>query len=330
MISIRESVAELELSHRLRQTVFDCYVTSIRSIAYYAIDLEEAQTAVYRKHLEALADALAADQPAVLIDSRATLRALLRDYRDKAAQFIGELREDLANGTRALEAILKALAQSDGDHDGRLRASLRTLRELSDSPEGGPVRAALIAAADSIGQSVEEMRKQHELTITQLQVEIHMLHKRIDTLETAAMIDSFSKLFSRTEMEERIRTSGGEWFTLLLIRANGLTAAERQFNPAVAAELAGAFGKRLRNGLPDGAVIGRWSAEEFVAKTALPKREALAAAKWITENLSGAYSCLNEGKNVRPSLQVAVALADREAGETAERTLGRLAEFFKG
>jgi GGDEF domain-containing protein len=329
MISIRESVAELERSHQLRQTVFDCYVAAIQSVGHYAIDLEEASTATYRQHLETLAAEVAAGQPEVLIESRATLRALLRDYRDRAAGFIGDLREDLANSTRALEAILKALAQSDGDHDGRLRASLRTLQEISDSREGGPVRAALIAAADSIGRNIEEMRKQHELTITQLQVEIHMLHKRIDALETAATIDSLSKLFSRAEMEERIRTSGGAWYTLLLIRANGLRASERQFNHAVAAELAGAFGKRLRNGLPDGAEIGRWSGEEFVAKTVLPKRGALAAAKWITENLSGAYSCLDEGKSVRPSLQVAAALVDREPGEPAARTLGRIAEFFK-
>jgi len=330
MISIRESVAELERSHQLRQTVFDCYVAAIKGVAHYAIDLEETATATYRKRLETLAAELAVDQPDVLVESRATLRALLRDYRDKASEFIGDLREDLANGTRALEAILKALAQGDGDHDARLRGSLRTLREISDSPEGGPVRATLVAAADTIGQSLEEMRKQHELTVTQLQVEIHMLHKRIDALETAAMIDSFSKLFSREEMEERIRASAAEWFTLLLIRADGLRAAERQFDLAVAAELAGAFGKRLRNGLPNGAVIGRWSAEEFVAKTVLPKREALTAAKWIAENLSGAYSCLKDGKNVRPSLQTSVALVDRESGETAERTLGRIAEFFKG
>ncbi len=330
MISIRESVDELERSHQLRQTTIDCYVAAIKSVAHYAVELEEKATAQYQKHLETLAAEVASGQPAVLGESRATLRALLRDYRDKAAKFIGDLREELAGGARALEAILKTLAQGDGDHDVRLRASLRTLREISDSPDCGPVRAALVAAADSIGRNLEEMRKHHEMTIAQFQVEIQMLHKRIDALETAAMIDSLSQLFSRAEMEERIRASGTDWFSLLLIRAAGLRAAEGQFDSTVAAELAGAFGKRLRHGLPNGAVIGRWSGEEFVAKTALPKREALTAARWITENLSGAYSCLKEGRTVRPALQVSVALVDREAGETAERTLARIAEFLKG
>ena len=55
MISIGQSVADLDRSDRLRQMTFDCYVTAIKDAAHYAIDLEEATTGPYRQHLEALA-----------------------------------------------------------------------------------------------------------------------------------------------------------------------------------------------------------------------------------------------------------------------------------
>lgn len=329
MISIRESVAELERSHRLWQTTFDCYVAAIQDVAHYAIDLEEATTGPYRKHLETLAAEVAAGDPAALTESRATLRGLLRDYRDKAARFINDLREQLASGARALEEIVKSLTESDGDHEVRLRASLQRLREIFNSPEGAGIRVAALAAADSIGQSVEQMRKQHELSIAQFQVEIHMLHKRIDALEMAATIDSLSKLFTRAEIEERIRAAPAERYALLLIRVSGLRAAEIHFGSPVAAELVAAFGKRLRNCLPADAVLGRWGAEEFIAKAGLAKREALTASKWVAENLSGAYACLKDGKTVRPSLQVSVAVVDREPGEPPQRTSARIAEFFR-
>jgi GGDEF domain-containing protein len=328
MISIRESVAELERSHQSWRTACDCYVAAIQDVAHYAIDLEEATTGPYRRHLEALAGEVAAGDPSALSESRATLRGLLRDYRDKAAGFINDLREQLASGAQALEEILKSLTESDGDHEIRLRASLQQLREIFNSPEGAGIRGAALAAADSIGQSVEEMRKQHELSIAQAQVEIHMLHKRIDALEMAAMIDSLSKLFTRAEMEERIRAASAEWYALLLIRVSGLCAAETHFGSTVAAELAAAFGKRLRNCLPADAALGRWGAEEFIAKLGLAKREAFTVSKWVTDNLSGAYSCLKDGKTVRPSLQVSMAVVDREPGETPQRTSARIAEFF--
>jgi GGDEF domain-containing protein len=321
-------VTELDRTDRLRQTAFDCYIAAIQDAAHYAIELEETVTGPHKAHLETLAAEAVGTDAASLMGTRATFRGLLRDYRDKAAEFIHTLRDELASGARALEEILKSLSLNDGDHEARLRGSIERLRQISESAEGAGVRAALLAASETIGKSVEEMKKQHELSVAQFQMEIHMLHKRIDSLEMAAMIDSMSKLFSRAEMEERIRAAPGEAFTILLIRATGLRAAEAHFGPAVAAELSGAFGKRLRNSLPPETVLGRWGVEEFVAKAAMEKRAAFTASKWVTENLSGPYSCLKDGKTVRPSLQVSVATVDRQSGEPAERTCGRIAEFF--
>jgi hypothetical protein len=62
----------------------------------------------------------------------------------------------------------------------------------------------------------------------------------------------------------------------------------------------------------------------------MAKRDAFAILKWITENLSGAYSCLKDGRTVRPTLQVSVAVVDREPGEPPARTCARIGEFFGG
>ena len=75
-------------------------------------------------------------------------------------------------------------------------------------------------------------------------------------------------------------------------------------------------------------MIGRWGAEQFIAMLYLPKRELVAAAKGISEGLSGAYSCLKDGKTVRPTIQVAVAVLEREPAEAADRTFARLGAFF--
>ncbi|MGD0498694.1 MAG: diguanylate cyclase [Bryobacteraceae bacterium] len=328
MISIRESVSDLERADRLRRETLECYIAAIRSVAHYAIELEEKATEAHRRHLEALAGEVEADIPGALVQSRASLRGLLREYRDKASQFIGDLRREMENSVSALQQIMESLAQSDGDHDIRLRGSLTRLREISASPECGAVGSAILSVANAVEQSVEQMRHQHQLTISQFQVEIRMLHQRIDGLERAAMLDAMSKLLNRGEMESRIREAAAENFSLLLMRTKGLSAAERQFGAPVAAEMAGAFGKRLRNSLPPDALIGQWDDEAFIAKVDLPKREAVAAARRVAEGLSGAYSCLRDGRTVRPSLQVSVAVVDRESGEPPTRTLARAREFF--
>ena len=95
----------------------------------------------------------------------------------------------------------------------------------------------------------------------------------------------------------------------------------------LAAELAGAFAKRLRNVLPPNTVTGRWSTEEFVAILHAPVADAIKVAKAVGEQLSGTYSCLLDGKVVRPDLQVRVTVVDRTEGDP-ERLLARVREFM--
>src|ERR1035438_258785 len=117
MISIRSSLTELERSHQIRAAVLDCYVLAIKNIAHYAIELDQELTAAHRKYLETLATEVAADAPEVVVESRATLRGLLRDYRDKGSQYLANLHDELAGTARALQEILDSLAQAHGAHE---------------------------------------------------------------------------------------------------------------------------------------------------------------------------------------------------------------------
>jgi GGDEF domain-containing protein len=330
MTPTQNSLDDLERCQTARDVLLDCYLTAIRNVAHYAIDLHDEITVPYRQYLTALAGELASAQPEALAESRATLRALLRDYRDKAAKYLGALREELAGTANALQEILDSLAQTDSDHEAQLRTELGRLREISDSLETSAVRAAILAAADSIEQSLEQIRQQHQLTVSQFLVEIRMLHRRIDLLETSASLDDLTKLFKRDEIEKQLRSASGGKLCLLLVRASGFREAERQFNREVATTLAAAFGKRLRNSLPPDATIGRWSEEGFIAMLSVEMPEAMASAKRVAEHLSGDYACLQWGKPVHPSLSVGVAVVDHQPGDPPEQTLKRIKEFLTG
>src|SRR5690242_7921717 len=96
MISIRSAISELEKCDQLRLQTLGCYTTAIQNMANYAIELDDELTEPYRKYMKAVADGLAGGTAAALDESRATVRALLRDYRDKASHYLNHLREELA------------------------------------------------------------------------------------------------------------------------------------------------------------------------------------------------------------------------------------------
>lgn len=327
MISIQSSLNELERSLRTRDQAVECYIAAIRNIAQYPVDLESGVTMPFARYLTALADEVAGGGEAALIESRSTLRGLLRDYREQASKFLARLHEELANNARALEEIMMSLAQADGDHAPQLRAALAKLRQSIEMPEGRDLRAVVKTTADAIDRNLEEMRHHYQLTISQFQAEIRMLHKRIDSLETAAAIDNLTKLYNRNQMEQYIESMERD-ASLLLIRVAGLRLAEASYQPTVAIELTGAFTKRLRNTLPPSATIGRWGHEEFLAIVRSNKTEALATARWIAEHLSGSYACMQEGKAVRPSLQLTVCIVEH-GGESPAKLLDRIGAFFQ-
>ncbi len=328
MISLLKPMNDLEQCQQARELTLDCYVAAIRNIAQYAVELEPQTTAPYRRYLEDLAAQASTGTGEALKESRATVRGLLREYRDQTSRYLNGLRQELSDSVTALERTLEALAQCDGDHGVQLRNAVARLRSLPVDA-GGAVREIVMAAASTIERSLEEVHKQHQLSVAQFVMEIGILHKRIDALESAASIDRLTQLFNREEMEARIRGGRPAKVSVLLLKAGGLRAAETRFGRDVAEELAGAFAKRLHNSLPSTAVIGRWSEEEFLAILETDQPETAALARRISEGLAGAYACLKAGKTVRPAIHLRVGIVN-PGTEDAERVLQRVGEFLNG
>ena len=330
MISIQGSISELERSYEQRTLLLGSYIQAIRSAAQYAVELDDQITAPHRRYLTELADRIGEGEPENLIESRATFRGLMRDYRDRAGRYLQELRSELARTAKALQETMDSMAQSAGDHESQVRKSIGELRELSSQIVLDEVRARLLGAASSIEVSLEEVRKEHQLTVAQFLAEIRVLHQRIDSLEAAASVDSLTGLYDRGEMEERIRAARPGSFHLVLFQVHGLRKADAQFGPSVRDELAGAFTKRLKHSLPEGSVLGRWSLEEFIALIARPRDPRTPGGQNSFDRLSGAYACVHSGKTVRPSLQVTVGIVDSVSRETSERALDRVKMFLTG
>jgi GGDEF domain-containing protein len=318
------ALTETEVGRESRELTLDCYVSAIRNIAHYAADLEPELTVPHRKYLEELAERTVSGTPAALQESRATLRGLLRDYRDKTSQYLSILRGDLSSAAVALEEILESLSDNDGDQGDLLHKTLRLLRQAPGDDCDG-IRQSAHDAAETIENCLSAVRKRHQLAVSQFMIEIRMLHKRIDGLEGAASIDMATRLFPRHELEAVIR-EGNTSCRLILVRADGVLRAESRFGRTVAQELTGAVIRRLRNTLPAEALVTRWSEQGFVAMIELDARDSAQLAERISENLNGSYACVKEGKTVRPPIRAKVSLL--EQASDAEETLRQTAAFF--
>ena len=292
----------------LRAVAIDCYRAAVRNVAFYAVELDREVTARYRASLSRL------EQNAETADGD-SLPALLRDYRGQALVYVNRLCGQIAETAGSLRRILDSLAEGDGDYEGRMRGALARLRALARSEEAADLRGPLLAAAAAIQGGLDEMCRRQEESVARLLEEIRTLHKRIDSLESAASIDMLATLLTRAEMEERMQSPAAPARRLLLLAAAGLRLAETRFDSQVATQLAAAFLKRLHRILPPESAIGRWSDEEFMVMLPAGEEPAAETEKRIEDQLSGSYACARDGKGVRPSLQVHATMLS--AGQAA-------------
>ena len=328
MISIQQSLSELEKSHQLRTVALECYVAAVSNMAQYAVELDSAITGPHRAYLTALAAEAAQASPEALAETRATLRGLLRDYRDRAAQYLAGLRDQLGSTAQALQEMVEGLSQSDTDHTEKLRSGLARLREAVKSPEGSALRPVVTSVTDAIEQSLEQIRKQHQLTVSQFQTELRLLHSRIDSLETAAVLDEATKFSNRRFIAEYLSSPIPAGAGLMTLRIRGLGQARAQYGPALCDELVATFGRRLRNSLPKEAVVGRWSEQDFLAIVSPGKTGELPLSQRVASHVSMPYACMIGGKVVRISLEVTAEYLAGAAGNSAEQMLARVTEAF--
>jgi GGDEF domain-containing protein len=272
---------------------------------------------------------LADAPPEGLIESRSTLRGLLRDYHDQAAHYLADLRDQLSATGQALRDVVDALSQSDGDHAEKLGNALCRLREVASSPEGAGIRNAVLAAADGIEGSLEQLRKQHRFTIAQLQTEMRLLHNRIDSLETKVTTDEVTRFSNRRFMAEYLGAIPADGADLLILKIRGLAEARARFGIATVDELAATLARRLRNSIPKDAVVGRWSEQDFLAVLRAGAAAGGTLVKRVAEHLSMPYACMLAGKVVRIPLTVRAEVLTVAPGAGVEHLEARVAEAFQ-
>lgn len=314
MIWIRESSDAPSRPPEQPVVALECYIAAIQNMAHYAVELDSEITGPHVNYLAGLAAEVQAAPSQALAESRSTLRGLLRDYRDKAAQFLGKLRQQLESTAKALQETVEALAQSDGNHATRVRGTLKQLRDAAATPEGAPLRTMLTAAVASIEGDLAEMRREQQFSMAQLQTEVRILHQRVEALQDAASMDQASKFSSRRSIEEYIESLPAAGYIVLLLKARGLAQARAKYGAPTADELVATFARRMRNCVPRDAVMGRWNEQDFLAVLPVSQREEKTDPQAVSRHLSMPYACMISGKVVRISLEVSVEVVPVAGG----------------
>jgi GGDEF domain-containing protein len=314
MISLRKAATELERLEELQQTLAKCYGLAIKSSAEYAVELDPRSTEYFRQRIHLLdAQCSQATAPEHYSAVQASLREELRNYRDQAREQMGRMRKDLQNAASAMRVFADTVSTSGDDCELHLRQEVERLDQLAASDDIERIRCGIESATGAILHSYSELRRSHQLVVTQLQDEIRTLHQAMSNERSRMDRDHISGAWTRQKLNERIEHLLGqnEPFCVLLVSARNLRRLERQYTPAHITDALRALVQQFDGILGGEAMIGRWSEDVFSAILEVDPSGAMALSTEINRKLSMSYPVWTSGVAQMLTIETSTGIVDR-------------------
>lgn len=314
MISLRKAATELERLEELQQTLAKCYGLAIKSSAEYAVELDPHSTEYFRQRLQLLdVQCGQACAPEHYNAVQASLRGELRNYRDQAREQMARMRKDLQNAAAAMKVFAEGVSNSGNDCELQLREEVERLGALAASDDIEQMRSGIETATVAIVRSYGQLRRSHQMVVTQLQDEIRTLHQAMDNERSRMDRDHASGAWNRQKLNERIENllQQNDPFCVLLVSARNLRRLERQYSPAVITDALRAMVQQFGGILGGEAMIGRWSEDVFSAILDMDPSSAMALSTEINRRLSMSFPVWTTGVAQMMTIETSTGIIDR-------------------
>ena len=314
MISLRKAATELERLEELRQTLAKCYGLAIKSSAEYAVELDPNSTEYFRQRLQLLDTQCGqASAPEHYNAVQASLRGELRNYRDQAREQTSRMRKDLQNAAAAMRVFADSVTGSGADCELQLRQEVERLEALAGSDDIEQIRCGIETTTGAIVRSYSQLRRSHQLVVTQLQDEIRTLHQAMDNERSRMDRDHASGAWNRQKLNERIDQllQRNDPFCVLLVSTRNLRRLERQYSSAVITDALRTLVQQFDNILGGEAMIGRWSEDVFSAILDMDPSSAMALSTEINRKLSMSFPVWTSGVAQMLTIETSTGIIDR-------------------
>ena len=328
MISIQNEIRTAEDLQTLLLAVSECYRAAIADGSQYAVDLDPSITPGHREALRRISEQITLEtigSGTGLPSMRSSVRNVLRDYKEKAEQYLTDLRARLEEHASTLRTVLDALTTDSEDGERRLHHEMKRFSDLSDMKDLSAMRAGVVELKESLETCIEEMERRNRITVAELTSEIQALQKQVDQLRSPAN-ESGGSLGVRERVEAE--TAAGNAFLLLFIRIRNLETIRTRFGEELTARVVRCAIKRLNNLPAKNMTVGCWQEGVLCAVVADGAQASVVLARDANTRLSGKYVFTEAERVIEIPAQIMTASVDRQRGETQERTAARIADVL--
>jgi GGDEF domain-containing protein len=330
VVSLFKTATEMDRLQELHRTAIECLGGAMGAAVQYAVQADPGDFEQFREHLLALQKMV---QPTAsageLGNVKASFRGELRDYQHLVHERLARLREEVKAAAAAMQTFADGVIASGADYEEQLDLELQALATVSKSDDLAEICGGIHAATSNIAGSVEKMRRSNQLVIAQLQDEIRILHQEIQAERRASSTDRASGAWNQEKIKGRIEElfRQDEAFSVLLIRLRNLEELEQRHSRTVVEGTLKAVLLRLHDLTGPESMVGRWSAQEFVAILPIAPPNSDALSSEVTRKLTGEYTVQENGLSHAVKLQVGAGIVERHGGVVSDNLMRRVEQL---
>ena len=313
---------------RHKNVALECYGLAIASTEQNVIEVDQEQASLFRAELQALGNQLSeGPTPEQLLKIQDRFRDDLHAYRNSTHEQIRQLRKEMDAALSALEDFAVGTTAHGDDHEKTLKRALKSLEAAAFSGRFEDIRAAVRAASADILSSFAQMRAKNQFTVAQLKDEIRLLHQRIQggRSSTALAPETWNRQDIDHRIDEMLKQNTS--FCLVLIVLKNLKPLTSRYSGAAVEDALQALQVRLRDSLAGASMLGRWTANQFVAILDVSPSSAMVASREAAQKLAEPYSFTHNGVPSTLVFQVSAGVVDYQAGSDALKFQPKLASL---
>ena len=333
MISIRQSVNDLERRDQLLEKSITCLFDAVHDIHEYAFEGFPAIASQYRPRIEEIESKLNfykivknPDAAQVLTQAGEDLRNTLKDYSRRSVE---NFRQDTAN-LRDILGILGSTAESLNSHNlvsaDEFRDFGRQLEELTLIEDPTLLRQSLFDRAVEFRSKIDELSTENRATIMKLQKDVSVFRKKLDEAEMQAATDSLTGTYNRRELQRQIdmRIEVQKPFTLLMFDLNEFKSINDRFGHAAGDQVLKHFANAVRASVRPCDVVARWGGDEFIVIFDSSLEDAIARSRKIFARLASPVAVKTSERTVMLGIRASSGVAEHLMNESAPELFARV------
>lgn len=236
-----------------------------------------------------------------------------------------------ANDVKELLIVLARTAESLGKRDQHYTQQFTQftghLRAIADLEDLGQVRASLVQKANEMRGCVEQMQKDSEQSLNQLQAEVANYETKLQAAEHLALSDELTGLANRRNVEKRIawRIDHQQMFSVAILDVNDFKQINDRHGHLAGDDLLRQFAQELSANMRSTDLVGRWSGDEFVVVLDCNLGNAVAQMDRMRQWVFGNYTVQLPagGAPVKISVEASIGVAQWQAGESLQQLVSR-------